>query len=193
MKYNKKKLSVICILILAIIFSLTYYLVDRSVNNKNLLQTSQKKVNTDTEINKLQDDIKVSLFAGDKKESDMTVAQIKKKLNIDGDLTKDELVKILKNSGYSLDITSNNQIMFKKDSSSNLEPNKYYIGEKDGHLAIYETDKDGNASVKNSEDVFSDNKPVQNLREVDRSKIKNFELKYDTKDEAEESISELIS
>ncbi|NFO10606.1 hypothetical protein FDB29_05730 [Clostridium botulinum] len=193
MKYNKKKLSVICILMLAILFSLTYYLVDRSVNNKNLLQTSQEKINTDIEVNKLEDSVKVSLFAGDKKESDMTVAQIKQQLNIDGDLTKDELIKILKNSGYALDITSNNQIMFKKDSSSNLEPNKYYIGEKDGYLAIYETDANGNASVKKNEDIFLDNKSVQNLREVDKSKIKNFELKYDTKDEAEESVSELIS
>ncbi|NFF81634.1 hypothetical protein FC764_10375 [Clostridium botulinum] len=193
MKYNKKKLSIICILMLAILFSLTYYLVDRSVNNKNLLQTSQEKINTDIEVNKLEDSVKVSLFAGDKKESDMTVAQIKQQLNIDGDLTKDELIKILKNSGYALDITSNNQIMFKKDSSSNLEPNKYYIGEKDGYLAIYETDVNGNASVKNNEDIFLDNKPVQNLREVDKNKIKNFELKYDTKDEAEESVSELIS
>ncbi|ACD24005.1 hypothetical protein FDC58_01155 [Clostridium botulinum] len=193
MKYNKKKLSVICILMLAIIFSLTYYLVDKSVNNKNLLQTSQEKVNTDVEINKLEDSVKVALFAGDKKESDMTVAQIKQQLNIDGDLTKEELIKILKNSGYALDLTSNSQIMFKRDTSNALEPNKYYIGEKDGYLAIYQTDEKGNASIKNSEDVFLDNKPIENLRDVDKSKIKNFELKYNTKDEAEESVSELIS
>ncbi|MGN2338427.1 hypothetical protein ACTFIN_09945 [Clostridium cagae] len=193
MKYNKKKLSVICILMLAIIFSLTYYLVDKSVNNKNLLQTSQEKVNTDVEINKLEDSVKVALFAGDKKESDMTVAQIKQQLNIDGDLTKEELIKILKNSGYALDLTSNSQIMFKRDTSNALEPNKYYIGEKDGYLAIYQTDEKGNASIKNSEDVFLDNKPIENLRDVDKSKIKNFELEYNTKDEAEESVSELIS
>ncbi|MBN1051381.1 MULTISPECIES: hypothetical protein [unclassified Clostridium] len=193
MKYNKKKLSVICILMLAIIFSLTYYLVDKSVNNKNLLQTSQEKVNTDVEINKLEDSVKVALFAGDKKESDMTVAQIKQQLNIDGDLTKEELIKILKNSGYALDLTSNSQIMFKRDTSNALEPNKYYIGEKDGYLAIYQTDEKGNAAIKNSEDVFLDNKPIENLRDVDKSKIKNFELKYNTKDEAEESVSELIS
>ncbi|MBY7006532.1 hypothetical protein FDB15_02555 [Clostridium botulinum] len=193
MKYNKKKLSVICILMLAIIFSLTYYLVDKSVNNKNLLQTSQEKVNTDVEINKLEDSVKVALFAGGKKESDMTVAQIKQQLNIDGDLTKEELIKILKNSGYALDLTSNSQIMFKRDTSNALEPNKYYIGEKDGYLAIYQTDEKGNASIKNSEDVFLDNKPIENLRDVDKSKIKNFELKYNTKDEAEESVSELIS
>ncbi|CDH89943.1 conserved hypothetical protein [Clostridium botulinum B str. Eklund 17B (NRP)] len=178
---------------LAIIFSLTYYLVDKSVNNKNLLQTSQEKVNTDVEINKLEDSVKVALFAGDKKESDMTVAQIKQQLNIDGDLTKEELIKILKNSGYALDLTSNSQIMFKRDTSNALEPNKYYIGEKDGYLAIYQTDEKGNASIKNSEDVFLDNKPIENLRDVDKSKIKNFELKYNTKDEAEESVSELIS
>ncbi|WP_315081563.1 hypothetical protein [uncultured Clostridium sp.] len=193
MKYNKKKLSVICILMLAIIFSLTYYLVDKSINNKNLLQTSQEKVNTDVEINKLEDSVKVALFAGDKKESDMTVAQIKQQLNIDGDLTKEELIKILKNSGYALDLTSNNQIMFKRDTSNALEPNKYYIGEKDGYLAIYQTDEKGTASIKKSEDVFLDNKPIENLRDVDKSKIKNFELKYNTKDEAEESVSELIS
>ncbi|SJU64189.1 Uncharacterised protein [Clostridioides difficile] len=83
--------------------------------------------------------------------------------------------------------------MFKRDTSNALEPNKYYIGEKDGYLAIYQTDEKGNASIKNSEDVFLDNKPIENLRDVDKSKIKNFELKYNTKDEAEESVSELIS
>lgn len=193
MKFNKKNLSVICICMLAIIFSLTYFFVNESANNKNLLKTSQEKVNIDEETNKLEDSVMVSLFSGDKKEDDISVAEIKKQLNINGDLTKEELINILKNNGYALDLASNNEIMFKKDSSSNLDPNKYYIGEKDGYLAIYETDSNGNASVKNNDDVFSDNKPVENLREVDKTKIKNFELKYNTKDEAEESLSELIS
>lgn len=190
---KKRKIMIFCILMLALIFSMTYYLVDRSTNYKGLAQNSQGKVNTDIAVNKLDDNIKVSLFAGDKKESDMTISEIKKQLNISDDLTQEQLIEILKNSGYNLDVMSNGEFMFKRKASNSLEPNKYYIGDKNGYLAIYETDKDGVASIKNNEDVFSDNKPIESLRNSDKNKIKNFELKYDSKDEAEESISELIS
>ncbi|GAA0077832.1 hypothetical protein UT300005_22100 [Clostridium sp. CTA-5] len=190
---KKRKIMIFCILMLALIFSMTYYLVDRSTNYRGLAQTSQGKVNTDIATNKLDDNIKVSLFAGDKKESDMTISEIKKQLNINGDLTQEQLIEILKNTGYNLDVMSNGEFMFKRKVSNSLEPNKYYIGDKDGYLAIYETNKDGVASIKNNEDVFLDNKPIESLRDSDKNKIKNFELKYDSKDEAEESISELIS
>ncbi|SFD11698.1 hypothetical protein [Clostridium uliginosum] len=190
---KKRRIVVSIILMLALIFSMTYYLVDRSINDRGLVQSSQGKVNTDVDANKLEDSVKVSLFAGDKKETDLTISQIKKQLNINGDLTREELTQILKNSGYNLDVTSNGQIIFKRETSSTLEANKYYIGDKDGYLAIYQTDNEGVASIKSTEDIFSDNKPIENLRDGDKNKIKNFELKYNSKDEAEESISELIS
>ena len=77
--------------------------------------------------------------------------------------------------------------------SKSVKPNKYYIGEKDGFLAIYKTDKDGTLLIENSEDVYSDNKKVDNLREIDKNKIKNFEFEYDSKEDAEESLSEFLS
>ena len=82
---------------------------------------------------------------------------------------------------------------YKRDVSKSIKPNKYYIGEKDGFLAIYKTDNDGTLLIENSEDVYSNNKKVDNLRESDKNKIKNFEFEYDTKEDAEEGLSEFLS
>jgi hypothetical protein len=48
-------------------------------------------------------------------------------------------------------------------------------------------------AIENSEDVYSNNKKVDSLREGDKQKIKNFEFEYNSKDEAEEGISEFLS
>ena len=72
-----------------------------------------------------------------------------------------------------------------------LEKNKYYIGEKDGYIAIFKTGEDGRAFIEKPEDVST--KKIEDLPEVDRNKIKNFEKKYDTREECEENITNYIS
>ena len=69
-------------------------------------------------------------------------------------MTESELIKLLEKQGYVLDVNANNEFMFKKDATKTLEANKYYIGDKDGYLAIYKTDKDGNLKIENSADVY---------------------------------------
>lgn len=194
MMNKKKKILISMTIALALIFSITYYLSDRYITNTNTI-TNQGDEATQASNDKsaLDDSVKVSLFAGDKKENELTIADLKKELNITGDVTQAELVDALKNKGYTLDLASNGEVVFKRDPSKALDANKYYIGEKDGYLAIYKTDTNGTPSIESNEDVYSDNKTVDSLREGDKTKIRNFELEYNSKDDAEESLSEFLS
>lgn len=189
---SKKKLFISMTIILALIFSLTYYLSDIYLTNKNAENNTTKavEINKDDELN---DNTKIYLYAGEKKEKEATLAELKKELNIDGNLTQTELSKALKDKGYVLEIESNGEMTYKRDISKSVKPNKYYIGEKDQYLAIFKTDDNGTLSIENSEDVYSNSKKVDNLREIDKNKIKNFELEYDSKEDAEESLSEFLS
>lgn len=189
---SKKKLFISMTIILALIFSITYYLSDKYITNKNTENntTTAVEINEDDELN---DNTKIYLYAGEKKEKEATLAELKKELKIEGNLTQSELSKALKDKGYVLEIESNGEITYKRDISKSVKPNKYYIGEKDGFLAIFKTDSDGTLSIESSEDVYSNSKKVDNLRGIDKNKIKNFELEYDSKEDAEESLSEYLS
>lgn len=189
---NKKKLFISMTIILALIFSITYYLSDKYITNKKAINNAVEA----SEINKsneLSDSKKIYLFSGEKKEKELTIADLKKELKIDGNLTQAELSKVLKDKGYALEIEANGSMTYKKNDSKSVKPNKYYIGEKDGFLAIFKTDKDGILLIENSEDVYSESKKVADLREMDKNKIKNFEFEYDSKEDAEESLSEFLS
>ena len=189
---NKKKLFISMTIILLIIFSITYYLSDKYITNKKAINNAVEASQVN-KSNALSDSKKIYLFAGGKKEKELTIADLKKELNIDGNLTQAELSKVLKDKGYVLEIEANGLMTYKKNDSKSVKPNKYYIGEKDGFLAIFKTDKDGILIIEKAEDVYSDSKKVDNLREIDKNKIKNFEFEYDSKEDAEESLSEFLS
>lgn len=191
---RKKKILISMTITLAIIFSVTYYLCDIYMTNRNAISN---KANEATQVNtsksELDDSIKVSLFAGQKKENELTIGDLKEELNIDGELTEAKLAEVLKNKGYALDVAASGEVIFRRDPSKALDPNKYYIGEKDGFLAIYKTDDNGTPVIESDADVFSDNKTVDSLKDGDKDKIRNFEFRYDSKEEAEENLSEFLS
>jgi len=189
---SKKKLFISMTIALAIIFSITYYLSDKYITNKNA-KNNAIKVSETRKGNELNDNKKIYLFAGEKKEKELTIADLKKEFNIDGNVTQAELSKVLKDKGYVLEIESNGLMTYKKNNSKSVKPNKYYIGEKNGFLAIFKTDKDGTLLIENNKDIYSESKKVDNLRETDKNKIKNFEFEYETKEDAEESLSEFLS
>jgi len=189
---NKKKLFISMTIILVLIFSITYYLSDKYITNKKAINNAVEASDIN-KSNELSDSRKIYLFAGEKKEKELTIADLKKELNIDGNLTQTELSKVLKDKGYALEIEANGLMTYKKNDSKAVKPNKYYIGEKDGFLAIFKTDKDGTLLIEKSEDVYSESKKVNDLRETDKNKIKNFEFEYDSKEDAEESLSEFLS
>jgi hypothetical protein len=189
---NKKKLFIGIVILLALIFSITYYLSNKYISNKqpkdNSVSASQ--ANKDSELN---DNTKIYLLAGEKIEKELTLADLKKELSLDNNLTVAELSKALKDKGYVLEIEPNGEMTYKRDFSESVKPNKYYIGEKDGCLAIYKTDGNGTLLIENSDDIYSNSKKVDSLRDLDKDKIINFELEYDSKEDAEESLSEFLS
>ena len=189
---SKKKLFIGMTLTLVIIFFITYYLSDKYIANKNIKNNAVEASQID-KSNQLSDNTKIYLFSGESKEKESTIADLKKELNINGDLTKGELSKVLSEKGYVLELNSDGEMTYKRDVSKAVKPNKYYLGEKDGFLAIYKTDQDGILSIENNEDVYSNSKKVDSLRELDKEKIKNFEFEYNTKEEAEEGVSEFLS
>lgn len=189
---NKKKLLISMTIVLALIFSITYYLSDKYITNRNAKNNAAIASETNKNSS-ISDNAKIYLFSGGTKEKESTIADLKKELNIDGKLTQVELAKALKDKGYLLEVAPNGEMTFKRDGSKLVKPNKYYIGEKDGFLAIYKTDNDGILSIENNEDVYSNNKKVDNLRAADKEKIKNFEFEFDSKDDAEENLSEFLS
>lgn len=189
---NKKKLFIGMTITLVLIFFITYYLSDKYIANKNVKYNAVEASGVNKN-NQLSDNTKIYLFSGGEKEKESTIADLKKELNIDGNLTKGELSKALSEKGYVLELNNNGEMTYKKDISKVVKPNKYYIGEKDGFLAIYKSDNDGILLIENSSDVYSNGKKVDNLREIDKNKIKNFEFEYNSKEEAEENLSEFLS
>ena len=189
---NKKRMFVVMTVLLAIIFSLTYYFCDKYITKPIVEKENATVVNNDSS-NDLSDETKVCLYSGDVKEDELSLGDLKKQLNRGDDLTETELSKALKDKGYVLVLTSEKELTFKRDPSQTVKPNKYYIGEKDGYLAIYKTDENGTLLIENSDDVYNDRKTIDSLTPADITKIKNFKYEYDTKEEAEENLSEFLS
>ncbi|WP_322016398.1 hypothetical protein [Clostridium butyricum] len=189
---NKKRMFVVMTVLLAIIFSLTYYFCDKYITKPIVEKENATVVNNDSS-NDLSDETKVCLYSGDVKEDELSLGDLKKQLNIGDDLTETELSKALKDKGYVLVLTSEKELTFKRDPSQTVKPNKYYIGEKDGYLAIYKTDENGTLLIENSDDVYNDRKTIDSLTPANITKIKNFKYEYDTKEEAEENLSEFLS
>ncbi|WP_321994864.1 hypothetical protein [Clostridium butyricum] len=189
---NKKRMFVVMTVLLAIIFSLTHYFCDKYITKPIVEKENATVVNNDSS-NDLSDETKVCLYSGDVKEDELSLGDLKKQLNIGDDLTETELSKALKDKGYVLVLTSEKELTFKRDPSQTVKPNKYYIGEKDGYLAIYKTDENGTLLIENSDDVYNDRKTIDSLTPADITKIKNFKYEYDTKEEAEENLSEFLS
>lgn len=189
---NKKRMFVVMTVLLAIIFSLTYYFCDKYITKPIVEKENATVVNNDSS-NDLSDETKVCLYSGDVKEDELSLGDLKKQLNIGDDLTETELSKALKDKGYVLVLTSEKELTFKRDPSQTVKPNKYYIGEKDGYLAIYKTDENGTLLIENSDDVYNDRKTIDSLTPADITKIKNFKYEYDNKEEAEENLSEFLS
>ncbi|MGL4740527.1 MAG: hypothetical protein ACRC41_06940 [Sarcina sp.] len=115
----------------------------------------------------------------------VTVGEFKKKLNVK-ELSKDELVKALEKEGYKQGTAKDGNLAFTKENGTGLEANKYYIGDKDGYVAIFKTDENGNAFIEKQSDIS--NRRTKNFPNPDIELIEGFELKFDTRQECEDII-----
>ncbi len=186
---KKMKLFIYLSVLCAIILSTVYYITNKNfqVNNQPDTINVQKTID-----NTLEKNAKVSLFSKGKIENEYTLDEIKEELNVKEDLSKSKLIDLLKDKGYNFEAAINNELIFKKTENA-IKPNKYYIGEKDGFLAIYKSDNDGKLQLEKENDVYRQFKPVSSLSKIDKEKIQQFKLVYSSKEEAEENISEFLS
>ena len=194
MRVNKKKfITILAFLIVGLFFS-TYYIVNKKIEQRDLkyLNTLVEETNARKANEILKNDLKVVFYTENTKDKVTTIKALIDEYKIDkNNVTENELAKAVSKDGYKLSSRSNEGIIFRRDSKDSLEKNTYYIGEKDGYLAIYKTDDNGNLNIHK---VYSDDISIDNFMEVDANKIKNYKY-FNSKNlnEVEEKITELTT
>lgn len=194
MRVNKKKFITISAFLIVGLFFSTYYIVNKKIEQRNLkyLNTLAEETNANKSNEILKNDLKVSFYTDNTKDKVTTIKALIDEYKIDkNNMTENELAKAVSKDGYKLSSRSSEGIIFKRDAKDSLEKNTYYIGEKDGYLAIYKTDDNGNLNIHK---VYSDDISIDNFMEVDANKIKNYKY-FNSKNlnEVEEKITELTT
>lgn len=196
---NKVAVLVSIVTILAICFCASYFVTDY-INNKerDIANDSEENTSVTTQSKDyIKDSVIITLRTDGVIESEQTLSVIKKLNNIDEELTKANVIELVGKNGYKFIEMTEGTMLFERPKNfeilAGFEPNKYYIGEKDGYFAIYKSNANGDLTITSEDDIFKSNKKVEALPDMDQKRIRNFELMYDTKEEAILDITEFIS
>ena len=166
---------------LAILFCGTYFITDYFNNPSKISGEDDEsgKVVLNQTPQALKDDTIVILKTKDNIDSEKKISELKVELGLTGEVTKESLAKALKSKGYSGGEINEDKLVFNRQSEHVLIPNKFYLGEKDGMLAIFKTDENGEPK-----DIYVGEAPINILPEVNQQSLRNFEKCYDTEEEA---------
>ncbi len=191
-KFSKKNIALLSIALGALFFAGSYT-VSYFYNREKIHEASAEIENGKQSI-VLEDNYKIVLTKRTISddiivESNLDVKSIKKELGVN-ELNVEQVVELYKQKGYSVASTDDYQMVFER-AVGNLEPNKYYIGDKDGYIAIYKSDINGIPVIESEDDITA--KSVDSLMEIDKSMIRNYEMVFDTKEECEEALSNFTS
>ena len=196
-KYTNKKLAIISgIIVTALVISFfgSYFITNRLTNPKYVSDTTEKEKTVYNNTKALDDDMIVVLMNQGVVEKEQSISEFKKENSISSEINQQFIVNFFEANGYNLEELQDEKVVFSKDGTTNvLQPNKYYIGEKDGYFAIYKTDSEGNLTIENEDDVYRDSRSINFLQGEDLEDIKNLKHCYDTKDEAIEKLTAYIS
>lgn len=196
-KYTNKKLAItsgIIVTALVISFFGSYFITNRLTNPKYVSDTTEKEKTVYNNTKALDDDMIVVLMNQGVVEKEQSISEFKKENSISSEINQQFIVNFFEANGYNLEELQDERVVFSKDGTTNvLQPNKYYIGEKDGYFAIYKTDNEGNLTIENENDVYRNNRSIDFLQGEDLEDIKNLKHCYDTKDEAIEKLTAYIS
>ena len=191
-KSIRNKVTLFIVLLIVCFFS-TYFIVDRLTNSKHKdVSDNQSKTIVYNNTNSLSDDMKIILKVDGVVEKSETLKDFKLDNEIDS-VNEQFLVDYYASKGYSVESLSEKKVVLNKDKEVILEPNKYYLGEKDGYFAIYKSDENGKVFIEDESDIYRSSGMVNTIPENDQEDIKNFKLGYDTKNEAKEILSGYIS
>ena len=191
-KFSKKNIALLYIALGALFFAGSYT-VSYFYNKEKISETNAVIENEKSSI-KLEDNYKIVLTKRTISddiivENNIEVKEIKKELNVK-ELNVEQVVELYKGKGYSVVSTDDYQMVFER-AVGRLEPNKYYIGDKDGYIAIYKSDINGIPVIESEDDITE--REVGFLMEIDQNMIRNYEMVFDTKEECEEALSNFIS
>lgn len=166
---------------LAILFCGTYFITDyfNSPSKISPEDDESGKVVLNQTPQALKDDTIIILKTKDNIDSEKKISELKVELGLTGEVTKESLAKALKSKGYSGGEINEDKLVFNRQSKHVLIPNKFYLGEKDGMLAIFKTDENGEPN-----DIYVGEAPINILPEVNQQSLRNFEKCYDTEEEA---------
>ncbi|MDS0524427.1 hypothetical protein NNC19_01975 [Clostridium sp. SHJSY1] len=191
-----KKFIFLGAIIFTLMFVISFFAFDNYLNKrKNIDEETNQTTMANDKNNVLNEKIKITLYKGDSKEKEGTLKDMKKDLGLDGDVTQETLSKSLEKQGYKLDTVYDDEISYKRSVESAVEPNKYYIKQYEEYFTVFASDSEGNLILSNPQiDMhLNEKKKLKDLPKSDQDIINKLELKFDTKDEAEEKLSELIS
>lgn len=196
-KYTNKKLSIISgIIVTALVISFfgSYFITDRLTNPKYVKNATEEEKTVYNNTKALDDDMILILMNQGVVEKEQSILEFKKENFISSEISQQFIVNFFEANGYNLEELQDEKAVFSKDGTTNvLQPNKYYIGEKDGYFAIYKTDSEGNLTIESEDDVYRDSRSIDFLKGEDLEDIKNLKHCYDTKDEAIEKLTAYIS
>ncbi|MBX9137454.1 MULTISPECIES: hypothetical protein [unclassified Clostridium] len=196
-KYINKKLAIISgIIVFAIVgcFFATYFITDRLTNPKYVNNNAEEEKTVYNNTKALDDNMILILMNEGIVEKEQSISEFKKENFITSEISQQFIVNFFEANGYNLEELQDEKVVFNKDGTTNvLQPNKYYIGEKDGYFAIYKTDADGKLTIENEDDVYRNSRPISFLKGEDLDEIKKMKNYYDTKDEAIEKLTAYIS
>lgn len=188
-KYSKLKPIIaigIAIIVPVMIYLGTYYYKILEIEDTNQVDVST--VVTDT----LTDDIIISFTKKNLNEEfevyhKLTIGEMKKNLNVDS-IKESDLTNILEDKGFKKISFDNKNISFEKIQEAGLKSNKYYIGDKDGYIAIFKTDQNGIAFIEKQSDITT--AQTENYPKPDVDKIKGFERVFETREECEDALAD---
>lgn len=191
-KFSKKNIALLSIALGALFFAGSYTV--SYFYNREKIHEANAEIENEKQSIVLKDSYKIVLTKRTVDddiivENNFDVKTIKKELDV-RELNVEQVVELYKQKGYSVSSTDDYQMIFER-AVGTLEPNKYYIGDKDGYIAIYKSDVTGIPVIENEDDITQ--REVSLLMEIDQNMIRNYEMVFDTKEECEEALSNFIS
>ena len=179
---DKRKMAKVLssITFLALLFCGTYFITDY-LNNLSKIndENGGEQIVVNQNIQVIKDDTIIMLKTKENIDSEKKMSELKIELGLTGDVTKDSLENALKSKGYSLGEIKDNSLVFNRQSEYVLVGNKFYLGEKEGKLAIYKANDSGEPT-----EISVHKTPINILPEENQEALKNFEKYYDTEEEA---------
>lgn len=170
---DKRKLrTVILVIFTILIFSLSCYICVTGFQNANmkkeLLQVKEKNketVKTNSSVaTTVSEKAKIIFKIKYNKSGEYKIEREESAGELSGK-NKDEVQNTYKNAGYKIEKFDVQQVILVKEMDK-YAPDKYVLGIKNGFIAIYKTDKEGNMFIENENTDITDIK-TKKLKEQD--------------------------